>query len=33
MKYEAPIAENEFWEDVVAPSNGGAFDTPEETFG
>lgn len=32
MIYEAPVATTSFWEDVVAPSNGGAFDVPEETI-
>ena len=32
MIYEAPMAQSTFWEDVVAPSNGGAFDVPEETI-
>ena len=32
MIYEAPMAQSTFWEDVVAPSNGGAFELPEETI-
>lgn len=32
MIYEAPEAATSFWEDVIAPSNGGAFEVPEETI-